>query len=141
MRSPSSFLHLRFSEKFLLFRIWCILIIVRLALAMKPFKNVREWLQGYSNPKKNLEKKITAERISWLVDVAGRFVFRDKPCLTTALVLQMLLARRGYQSNIKLGIRKNESGKIEAHAWLLLDGEIVIGNIPDLDEFKEMPDF
>ena len=141
MRSPSRFLQLRFSEKILLFRVWCILIIVRSALALKPFKKVRDWLDDYSTPQKKLQNKIDPKRLAWLVDVAGRFVFRDKPCLTTALVLQMLLARRGHPTNIKIGIRKNEKGKIQAHAWLLHDEEIVIGNIPDLDEYKEMPDF
>jgi hypothetical protein len=47
-------------------------------------------------------------------------------CLPRALALQKLLALHGHESELKIGVAK--SGELlEAHAWLIWDGQIIIG--------------
>ena len=41
----------------------------------------------------------------------------------------MLLTRRRIDSTIRFGVRQRD-GKLEAHAWLLVGGETVIGGQP-----------
>lgn len=60
-------------------------------------------------------------------------------CLTQALVVQMLLARRGQVSEIKVGVAPLDSGKIEAHAWVVVRGRVVIGNNHRLSRYALFP--
>jgi hypothetical protein len=65
------------------------------------------------------------KRIAWAVRVAARTV-PGAACLAQAVAMQRMLARRGRPSSVELGVAKNHAG-LEAHAWLVCDGEIVIG--------------
>ncbi len=51
-------------------------------------------------------------------------------CLTQAVAGQILLARDGYRSDMRVGVREDETGRITAHAWLLSDGKIILGGQP-----------
>lgn len=58
--------------------------------------------------------------------VAGRLPWRST-CLVRALAGRMLLARRRIAGGrIRLGVRLHE-GRLEAHAWLLLGPDILLG--------------
>lgn len=59
--------------------------------------------------------------------VAGRLPWHST-CLVRAVACQLLLLRRGiHGAAIRLGVRKAADGALEAHAWLLLDGAVLIG--------------
>ena len=61
----------------------------------------------------------------WAVNAASRRM-PTAMCLPRALALQKMLARNGHKSELKIGVAK--SGKLlEAHAWLVWDGQIIIG--------------
>ena len=51
-------------------------------------------------------------------------------CLPRSLTLWWMLRRRGIPTELHLGVR-NESGNIEAHAWLEADG-VVLNDTPDV---------
>lgn len=65
------------------------------------------------------------ERMAWAVRVAARAV-PGAACLAQAVAMQRMLARRGRASSVELGVAKNHA-RLEAHAWLVCDGQIVIG--------------
>jgi hypothetical protein len=46
-------------------------------------------------------------------------------CLAASLTLQALLLRSGVRTSLRLGVRKGGAG-IEAHAWVELDGEVLM---------------
>jgi hypothetical protein len=56
-------------------------------------------------------------------------------CLARSLVLWWLLKRRGIDSQIRLGVRK-ENAILLAHAWIELD-QVVLNDRPDVDTFYE----
>lgn len=56
-------------------------------------------------------------------------------CLTQALATQILLARRGQISSLRIGVTKNEKGELMAHAWVVCQGRIIIGSRPDLRNY------
>jgi hypothetical protein len=60
-----------------------------------------------------------------IVYLAPRFGGRAT-CLVRALAGRILLMRRGVPSTIRFGVRKGPSG-LEAHAWLIVNGEILLG--------------
>lgn len=64
-------------------------------------------------------------KLTWAVAVMSRYVPKAT-CLTRALTAQILLAGQNYNSNLKIGVSKN-NGEFEAHAWLESDNIIVLG--------------
>jgi hypothetical protein len=67
------------------------------------------------------------QRIIWAVETAGRHFPAIGTCLTEALAAHVLLARIGHQSNLQIGVTRDQNGKFVAHAWLEEDGAIVLG--------------
>lgn len=51
----------------------------------------------------------------------GRWIWRHS-CLRRAAVLALLLRRSGYDARVVIGVRRDRTGKLEAHAWLACDG-------------------
>jgi len=68
----------------------------------------------------------TAERIGWAITVAARYLPRSK-CLVQAIAGRKLLARCGIAGAIHIGVAKDSSNWLSAHAWLEVDGQTVIG--------------
>ena len=54
--------------------------------------------------------------------IASRNHLVPMTCLRRALTLQWLLVRRGIQTELRIGVKKNSNQRIEAHAWLEYSG-------------------
>jgi hypothetical protein len=100
---------------------------VRLSLGLLPW---RMWEGvGASLPR---ARKATGEAFPTPGDIAWavRRVSRAVPgatCLTQALAAQLLLSRRGYASQLRIGVTRASRERLRAHAWLESDGLILIG--------------
>lgn len=60
---------------------------------------------------------------------AVRVVSRHVPgasCLTQAIALHLMLARRRIASHLVVGVARRD-GRFQAHAWVDRDGEVLIG--------------
>jgi hypothetical protein len=64
-------------------------------------------------------------RTAWAVQAAAHTL--GAACLTQALALQWLLARRGEATRLWLGVRRPGRGTLAAHAWLEHEGRTLIG--------------
>lgn len=62
--------------------------------------------------------------IVWSVQVASYYI-PGATCLTQALTGQILLSKYNYHSKLKIGVFKGDN--FEAHAWLELNDEIILG--------------
>jgi len=67
----------------------------------------------------NIER---ATRIARIVNFACRHGIRSSTCLTRSLTLIRLLSRRGLESQLKIGVRIDDSEKMAAHAWVEVAG-------------------
>lgn len=65
-----------------------------------------------------------ARHLARLVDAAARRLPGHPACLTRSVTLWYLLRRRALPAALRLGVRKAE-GRLEAHAWVELGGEVV----------------
>jgi Transglutaminase-like superfamily len=72
------------------------------------------------------------------VALASRYV-PTATCLAQALAGQTLLAQQGEPAVLRIGVAKNEAGKLEAHAWVESQGRIVIGASLDLCRYTQLP--
>jgi hypothetical protein len=81
---------------------------------------------------------IDIDKIIWAVAVATRYV-PVATCLTQALVGQVLLKQHCAPALLRIGVMKNQRGALQAHACVESQGQVVIGNVPDLSLFTELP--
>ena len=81
--------------------------------------------------------------IAWSVRNAARMV-PGATCLTQASAGQLLLARRGYTSTIRLSVpnKSDTPGRLAPHAWLMSGDTIVLGGTSaDYARHRALHDF
>jgi len=70
------------------------------------------------------EQKIIA-RVRKNVFRANKVLLKPARCFGLALTIKRMLARRGVQSSLHLGVQKDSAGALQAHAWLM-KGDVVL---------------
>lgn len=100
----------------------------RRALSGMPIEEVVQRLRGeaHTDPGRGSERELFAE--AWRLGRAVRLTLRlapgDTRCLTRSLVLTQLLARRGIDAKIVIGV--NVEPGFAAHAWVECAGQPVL---------------
>jgi hypothetical protein len=118
------------ADEILLFLTSAVLLAsTRVALSVFPFQAV---LQAFGPSAAALPRELPLKpdalaRVGLAVDRASRRVPGTRHCLTKALVAKLLLARRGWTTQIRIGVAKDQAGLLTAHAWLEADGEPIFG--------------
>jgi hypothetical protein len=117
-----------------------LLAAIRLGLYALSFAHVRSLLGRWVNtsPTDDGFHTDVSNRIVWAVEAASRQFPAIGTCLTQALTVHVLLARRGVQSDVRIGVMRDSQGEFTAHAWLERDGNILIGEA-DHKSFNPMP--
>lgn len=138
MRRLQSFLRLPARERFLYLRTWLLLFRIRLMLWVLPY---RRWRQIAAQMirvenERQLERP-QVNQITRAVRVMSKYV-PQASCLTQALAAQTLLANEGQRSQLRVGVTQN-GGKLEAHAWVQIDGRVVIGGRESVVRFSAFP--
>ena len=133
---------LNYRDQGLLLLVAFLLVAVRIALYLVPFrlfrKSVLRLLQRQGS--RSVEGQPAARRIIWAIETASRLLPGTRHCLTKALVAKLLLVQAGYPSDLRIGVRRSAKGVLEAHAWLESEGRIIVGNLHDLDRFQLFTD-
>lgn len=80
-----------------------------------------------------------AKKITWAVNTAGCYVPGVR-CLERAIAAHLLLAYSGYPTRLCIGLERKDGGHLEGHAWIEMEGEVIIGNVPNLGQFWRLPD-
>jgi Transglutaminase-like superfamily len=80
----------------------------------------------------------SSERITWAISAVGRRIPLLSRCLTQAVAAKILLARCGYPALMRIGVSRNENGRLEAHAWVESQGVVVMG-APAAGHFIPLP--
>lgn len=112
------------------------LLAVRIGLAVAPFPKMQEFVEraGSKGAGRSPVKPIAAvDRISRSVTRASRLVPGAK-CLAQSMTGQILLARHGIPSDLKVGVARKGEDQLRAHAWLEQDGHVVFGE-PSSDTY------
>lgn len=70
----------------------------------------------------------TCEEILWAVAAAARRVPYRSACIEQGLVVQRLLRSAGFRPVLHYGARHHPAtDELEAHVWVTLDGQAVVG--------------
>ena len=127
-------------DRRLVLRALVVVAAIRLGLWLLPLdklqRNIARSLQRLGvRPRRS--RVDSALAIAHSVEIAARSI-RAATCLTQALAAQLLLFLAGHVSSLRIGMHK-AGGKFKAHAWLVWEGQIIIGDTPGIDDFKMLP--
>jgi hypothetical protein len=75
----------------------------------------------------NDAKRAAIGKVAWGIRVVSSRTPWKSNCLAQALAGQVMLARRGVGSTLHLGVAREQSGGLEAHAWLTVANVLVTG--------------
>jgi hypothetical protein len=59
-------------------------------------------------------------------------------CLSRALAIQWMLARRGMVSTVHVGVAKSVGRPFQSHAWITLHGTVLVGETTASNFYREM---
>ena len=108
----------------------------RLVTWALPFPVGRRLLVGGRRP---ATPTVTRDQIHWAMGQARRVVPRAT-CLPQAMAAEALLTRGGLPAELRIGVKKEASGKLLAHAWVESGGRIVVGDLPGgVDVYTRLP--
>lgn len=121
---------LSWADRFLLLEATFWLAVTRLALLTVPFRRIAPrlgTLQHESAAAVPTPMVQSASRIGWAVRAMARRTPWESACLTQAISAKAMLRRRRIQSTLYLGVAKNKSQPMQAHAWLRCGTAILTG--------------
>ena len=96
---------------------------IRAGLWLLPFRTVQKFAFAAKKPK---DSPFSVEQFVWAVRATSQYV-PAATCLTQALAAQVLLSRAGHSPRVEIGVAKNEKNEFQAHAWLVLNNQVLIG--------------
>ena len=139
LKQFTQFSCLPFAEKFLWFQVIYYLAIFRIKLIVISPKNVFAEVIGHSASQHPIQTSfITSDRIAIIINKVSELL-PISTCLSKALASYVLFKKYRYLAELHIGVLKNDRQRLEAHAWLSYGGKIIIGNLPDLSRFRELP--
>lgn len=97
------------------------------AFALFSFHRVSSWRERLARPRGAAPDDLreVVRRVRYAIRRANVRVWKAR-CLADAFTAQVLLARRGVTSDLRIGVRK-DGDALDAHAWLELDGRCILG--------------
>ncbi len=123
---------------YLLFVTYFLLGAIRLGLWLLEFRILLKIVNKLSKTKLPLPY-ISLGKIIWAVNVATRYMPGGAKCLARALTTQILMSHSGFPPELCIGVAKSESGEFQAHAWIKYQGYVLIGHLPDLPRYIQLP--
>jgi len=140
MKRLYKFLSLTPRERVLLINALLLLGAIRLGLKLLPFQTLRRILATMAQPTGTLQaaEKASVDKVAWAVIVASHYIPGAR-CLAQALATQVLLERRGYPTQLRIGFTRDKGGQMSAHAWVESEGRVAIGGAGNMARYILVP--
>ncbi len=123
MRRLKRFAQLTATEKRILIRVLFVVGVARTALCVLSTDTARKVAAlAAAGASGSLEQMV------WAVTVVSRYL-PGATCLTQALAAQALLTQSGLPSQVEIGVAKDKDDhrRLQAHAWVVCHGQVVLG--------------
>jgi Transglutaminase-like superfamily len=121
MRRLKRFAQLTATEKRILLRVLFVVGVARTALCVLSTDRARKvTARAAAGASGSLEQMV------WAVKVASRYL-PGATCLTQALAAQALLTQSGFPAQVEIGVAKYDRRRLQAHAWVVCHGQVVLG--------------
>jgi hypothetical protein len=104
------------------------------AVAVLPFERAIR----FGSLRRGRAGDVDSGKYVWAVETAARYLPLRTMCIEKGLAAQRLLRGAGADARLHYGARHHpQTGKLEAHVWVTLDGATVIGG-EEADAFAEV---
>lgn len=104
------------------FRLWHSVFLVRLRLSIFGYASfLRSPVAAHARP-----SNLTPIDVARIVMRVSKFV-PGALCLAQAITAQRELARLGYKTKMRIGVKPDSAIGIEAHAWLVYKEKVILG--------------
>jgi len=97
---------------------WWELLRADVTVSVRPYRQWRDQLGAGRSSRSTTAPDLRFVR---LCGAAARMHVRPMTCLRRALALRVMFERRGHCVDLRFGVRRVE-GRLDAHAWLVVDG-------------------
>lgn len=125
------------ADRALLVRAALLVATIRVLLWSIPWPGVLRAVRALPSVVGPRAANLPAERLAWAVRAASRFL-PAATCLTQSLALQSLLAATGRAGTVEIGVRKDDGPRMQAHAWVELDGRALLSTPDEIDRYAHM---
>lgn len=108
-----------------------LMALARLSILFVPFRHVAARMgkpMEESSEEVSEELLKTAKEISWIIQKASRYTPWESKCLVKALASLIMLKKRNIPCTLYLGMAKDKTNKLSAHAWLRCGRSILLGD-------------
>jgi hypothetical protein len=112
---------------------------IRVLLRFFPFERWRALLGARPEARMQPAPRQTSRQIVWAVQRVSPRLPLSLACLARALAVGQMLGRRHLASQLRIGVLRDEQGEFRAHAWVECDGEVIIGDLPNLADYSPLP--
>jgi hypothetical protein len=130
---------LAWNDRWLLLQAGLLMPVLGLSLRVISFRRIYSFLRrlapvsGHALPTGPETASARVLQVAHVVAMASRHTPTPNSCLHRSLALWWFLRRRGFDSHLRFGARRQQSG-FEAHAWVEHNGVVVFdGLVPDRD--------
>ena len=125
-------------------RLWLqayiLMSLIRLGLYLLPFQRLQSLILKAERLKfvSTMVPDATVRAIALSVERSARYSVGNPMCLAKALTTAVLMSIYGFPYQINIGVAKDESNNLEAHAWVESEGRVIVGYLPDLSRYVPM---
>ncbi|MGG6296557.1 lasso peptide biosynthesis B2 protein [Leptolyngbya sp. AN02str] len=132
--------NLSWKERALLLETLFLIAGFKLALWALPFRFVQQFAArpAQSHARSSTEGSLVFKQVLQAVEMVTWHIPGRARCLVRALTTQVLLSRRGYKTDLRIGVSKDAQGNVEAHAWLEYNGQLVIGGVSGFHRYTPL---
>ena len=130
LNSTRVFFSLSYKIKILLILCFALMGIVRLIIIFIPFRFIASRIgekMSESPPEVDGNAQAKAAKIGWAISKMSRITPWESKCLVQALTAQIILKFLNIPYTLYLGLDRDESSKLIAHAWLRCGNLVVTG--------------
>lgn len=132
------FYNLHKQEQKLFIQAYLLLNLIRLSLFFLPFQRLKKLLEDLSRFQKKINSPITARFIASAIHYSARLSPGKVMCLAKALTTNTLMNIYDLPCQFNIGVAKSENNHLEAHAWVEVEGRVIVGYLSDLSRFQVM---
>lgn len=136
MKALFSFLWKCVTRIELYLRVWLSLTGVRLRLSSLGYASFEKLPIKTCSHRTRFSPSLVAA----VVQRVARFV-PGALCLAQAVTAQRMLARFGFDTTMRIGVKSEPGGNLKAHAWLMFDDRVILGGSPSqLEQYRVLTD-
>lgn len=142
-RKMQTFFRIEWCDKVMIIEAFILTGIFRAIILLIPFEKYKKYIGIYKEETPfeiELGEYKNIKKIAWAVGIVSKYTPWESKCLVQALTAQKMLKRHKISSTLYLGLSKDGTDSLKAHAWIRCGQAIVTGGC-NKSQFTEVAKF